>query len=87
VGANGRPQALTAQKIDRMSLGQLANAFGHIQKPNQADSLIAQVLASINPDRVRSTHFHSSPTTERNLRANVGRHMWRILNALKVACR
>jgi hypothetical protein len=57
IGKNGLPRQLTASKINMLSLGQLADAFAAIQKPNQTDTLVGQVLATINPDRVNLTHF------------------------------
>lgn len=83
----GQPRVLNAKKINKLSLGQLAEVFGQIQKPNQSDALIGQVLASINPDRVNTTHFEGAKKTEKRLRGNVGQHMWRILAALKAVCK
>jgi len=87
IGKKGVPRQLTATKITRLSLGQLADAFAAIQKPNQTDTLVGQVLATINPDRVNLTHFEGDRRKEKKLRANVGQHMWRILAALKVICK
>jgi len=87
IGKKGVPRQLTATSIDRLSLGQLADAFAAIQKPNQTDTLVGQVLATINPDRVNLTHFEGDTRKEKKLRANVGQHMWRILAALKVICK
>jgi hypothetical protein len=80
---SGQPRVLDAKRINKLSLGQLADVFSQIQKPNQSDALIGQVLASVNPDRVNTTHFEGAKKTEKKLRANVGQHMWRILAALK----
>jgi DNA adenine methylase len=87
IGKKGLPRQLSASKINRLSLGQLADAFAAIQKPNQTDTLVSQVLATINPDRVNLTHFEGDAKKERKLRANVGQHMWRILAALKAICK
>jgi hypothetical protein len=81
--ANGNVRQLTAEQIDRMTLGALAAAFERIQTPSHADTLIGQALATVNPDRVNVTHHRSKRATETQLRANVGRHMWRIVAALK----
>lgn len=81
--SRGTPRLLTDAHIDRMTLGALATAFANIKTPNAADDLIAKSLASINPDRIASTHHRSKTSTERSLRRNVGKHMWTIIAALK----
>jgi hypothetical protein len=75
---------LTGDRADKLTLGQLAQAFANIQTPNHNDSRIAQVLEKINADRVTVAHFEpGNATRERRLRTNVGRHMFRIVAALR----
>jgi hypothetical protein len=87
VDKNGNLVSLTSAKIDKLTLGQLAHTFSLIQKPNSADQMVAQVLASVNQDRVNITHHKAKSSTERKLRANVGRHMWAMISALKEICK
>lgn len=77
------PVTLTNAQIDRMTMGQLAEAFRDIQAQNQADNVIGRALATINRDRVGVVHHKRKKVTERRLRANVGQHMWTIIAAMK----
>ena len=80
---NGNERKLTNRQIDRMTLGALAEAFSNIKTPNAVDDILAKSLATINRDRVASTHHKARQSTERSLRRNVGQHMWTIISALK----
>jgi hypothetical protein len=77
------PVTLTNPQIDKMTMGQLAETFKHIQAQNHADSIIGQALVTINRDRVGVAHHKRRKVTERRLRANVGTHMWTIVAAMK----
>lgn len=77
------PVTLTNAQIDKMTMGQLAEAFRNIQAQNHADNVIGRALATINRDRVGVVHHKRKKVTERRLRTNVGQHMWTILAALK----
>jgi hypothetical protein len=79
----GNVSQMTRKSIDKMTLGGLAGAFARIRNPNHADTVIAQVLDSVNPDRVGATHHKSQAATEARLRKNVGHHMWEVVAALK----
>ena len=83
IANNGRPRILTSAAIDRLTLGQLAQAFSQIRNQNQADAIIGHALSSINPERVGVVHHKSRASTERRLRQNVQQHMWTIVGALK----
>jgi hypothetical protein len=82
--AKGNPISLTAQRINKMTMGQLKDTFLQIKVKNLADSNIAKVLATLNPDRVRQTHHSSRPETEAKLRKNVGQHMWSVVAVLNL---
>jgi hypothetical protein len=77
----GRPINLTPAGIQKLTLGQLAAQFENIQGPNQRDSMIAKALKEINPDR--NAHRHKKRRMEEQLRRNVGRDMYIIIQALK----
>lgn len=83
VVAQGGIRTLSAGNIDRMTLGQLAIAFANIQTPNRNDTVVAQALAAINPDRVGVAHHKNRKATESRLRRNVGRNFYVIVAALK----
>jgi hypothetical protein len=83
VAAKGRSRTLTPAQIDRMTLGQLAEAFERIQNQNYADATVGKVLALVNKDRVGVVHHKRKSTTEARLRRNVGKHMWNVVAALK----
>lgn len=76
-------RTLTQKQIDKLTMGQLAEAFSQIQNQTQADSILGQTLAKINKDRVGVAHHKTRLRTEKSLRANVGQHMWSIIMALK----
>jgi len=76
-------RVLSQRQINRMTMGNLAKCFGQIQNQNHSDAVIEKVLTRINRDRVRITHHKASRATETHLRANVGQHMWVIVDALK----
>lgn len=75
-----RPITPTREEIDRMTIGGLATCFRNIVRKNQLDSRIGVTLSEINKDRI--TVAHNRPR-ETSLRANVGRHMWAIINCMK----
>lgn len=79
----GVPQSLNAERINRLTLGQLAVTLGSAQPLNSSDSILLKALTQINKDRVGITHKNKSPATERSLRKNVGLHMHVILRALE----
>lgn len=78
------PRLLTKSQIEKLTMGQLAEAFRQIVAQNYADSQIGKTLAAINDDRVLRTHHKHKKRTESRLRLNVGRHMWAIIEALKL---
>lgn len=73
----------TVKQINKMTLGQLANAYSKAQPQNATDSVLHQTLAAINPARVGVAHKVNAAKTERQLRKNVGTHMHAIVQALK----
>lgn len=79
----GNVRSLKARQIDRLTLGQLAEAFGQIHNQNYADARIAKVLPRVNKDRVGLTHHNTRTATETRLRKNVGQHMWAMVAILK----
>lgn len=84
VSDTGRTVNLTDAKIDKMTLGALAVAFSGIQRKNHADSVVGEVLARVNRDRIAEAHLKTQSKTEARLRKNAGLHMWRVAHALKI---
>lgn len=71
--------------VDRMTMGQLAGTYARILNQNLNDSTIGKTLSAVNRDRIGVAHHKSKKTTERRLRANVGRHMWSLVSGLRLA--
>jgi len=65
-------------------MGSLAKHFGEIAAKNSTDSQIEKALATVNKDRVSVVHHRHKLRTETRLRQNVGRHMWTIVETLKL---
>jgi hypothetical protein len=80
--SKSRVFTMTAQQIDKMTIGGLALRFSQIQAQTSLDKIIGQALAKINKDRVNLTHHKWKNQTEVKLRANVPQHMWIIIHAL-----
>jgi hypothetical protein len=80
----GVPISLPARKINSMTMGALASAYGLIQAQNHADSVIEKLLTTLNQDRIGVVHHKRKVLTEKRLRTNVGQHMWKIVAGLKV---
>lgn len=80
---NGQVRNVTDQMIAKMTLGALAFAFNHIQNRNYSDSVIANVLPAINPERVGLAHHRDDPDVEAQLRQNAGNHMHAIIACLE----
>lgn len=85
--SHGKPKSYTAQQINRMPMGALAELFPRFQRANRADSLIGDALSRINKDRISVAHRKGGQRAEQRLRKNVSQHMWVIVDALKEAIR
>jgi hypothetical protein len=79
----GSIRTLTPQKIDKLTLGQLAEAFAQIQNQNYSDVTIGKVLTRLNKDRVGVVHHKAKAATEARLRKNVGQHRWSVVTVLR----
>ena len=66
------------QKIGRMTMGQMIDAFSKIQRPNHADSVILQTLRDLNPDRIRVAHKRKDGRSLAALRQNAPGLMWKL---------
>ncbi len=83
--ASGRPKTFTEASIDRMTMGQLKDAFGLVVKPNHADSMLFGVLSDLNPDRILVAHRRGESAAETRLRRKVPRHLWSIARGVEQA--
>jgi hypothetical protein len=79
----GNVKKLTKERVDKLTMGQLAHDLTNMQKQNHSDSIIASTLTQLNTDRIRVAHKKRTPAAERALRANVGGQMWKIVGALR----
>lgn len=78
------PRKITVSQVEKLTIGQLAKTFSQIAAKTHTDSQAEQTLAAINKDRVSLVHHKHKKTTENRLRKNVGRHMWAIVEALRL---
>lgn len=74
---------LTVEEVDKMTLGQLKEAFKNIRNQNQKDALIGNTLALLNPNRVKLIHSRRDSEAERAIRRDVGRHIWAAIGCLE----
>lgn len=81
--ATGKRHNLAIGRIRRLTMGQLADVYRLIQRPNHADDLALRVMDRVKKDRNAVTHHSREESTERRLRRNAGRHIWSIANAVQ----
>lgn len=81
--ASGKAKNPSPQRIDSMTLGQLAHTLGQAHPLNGTDTQIQKALMQINGDRVGAAHKNKQAATERRLRKNVGLHMHAIVQAVR----
>lgn len=79
---SGKPIKLTAKIINKATLGQLGVWFSGISTPTPLDSMLANALPLINPERIGAVHKRLSAASERKLREKIGRRMHAIVNCL-----
>ena len=73
----------TLSRLNRMTLGQVQDAFDKIDSPNQIDQRILGSLSRLNPDRILAAHRQGIPQDELVLRTNVGNGIWIVTAAMK----
>lgn len=74
---------VTDAEVDKMTLGQLKDAFARIQNQNFKDSTIGSTLAMINKTRVGLAHKRRAKAVEAELRQQVGQHMHAVISCLE----
>lgn len=79
----GKTKVLTAEKIERLTLGQLGAAYAEVVAPTQADDLVRRAIASILKDRNDATHDGAKSSIIRRVKKNTPRHVFAILNAMR----
>jgi hypothetical protein len=79
----GTATAIPLRKLNKLPIGPLIEEFAAIKSKNTTDSLIEKALRQIKKDRNDRRHRRNQPKTEKQLRTNVGRHMYTILSALR----
>lgn len=79
----GTRVAVSAEEIDKMPLGPLAQAFGQITAPTHKDARIHQTLSLINQTRIGLTHKRKKAEVEREIRAHVGQHIHAVTGCLE----
>lgn len=85
VNPSGKLSKLTSKSVAKLTLGNLADQFSRIQNKNYADSVIGRALATINRERVDEAHKKSAASTEARLRKKAAKHIWTIVEAVKLA--
>src|SRR6266481_5971738 len=78
----GTPTTIPIRKLNKLPIGPLIDAFAAIQSRTTTDAIIEKALRRIKKDRNDRRHRRNQPKTEKQLRTNVGRHMYTILAAL-----
>ncbi len=76
------PHTLSANKINHLTMGQLAQVFREIISPNQLVLIIGQTLDDVLGDRNLVMHKKRRARTEARLRRNWRAHFWKIVGAL-----
>lgn len=79
------PFVLSVAEINRATMGQLKNWYSQIQSPRQIEVVLLRSLRAVLKDRNRLTHHRHRAQTEQTLRARVGRHMWAIVDAIRIS--
>lgn len=85
LSAPGRVRTVSDANIRKMTMGQLAVLFSQIHNPNHPDTQLANVLSSLNPDRVRVAHKRRDGRSLGALRQNMHRHFWSIAEGVQAA--
>lgn len=80
---SGALDLILAAEVDRMTLGQLKNAFNSIQNQTHRDALIATTLAMILETRNGLAHGRRARAVEERLRAEVGQNMYAVITCLE----
>lgn len=80
---NGVEKHFSAEQISKMTLGQLAVCFNRIANRNYKDSVLANILPTINPERVGLAHKRADPAVEVDVRKKAGNHMHAIIGCLE----
>jgi hypothetical protein len=83
VSEKGKPEHLTKHRIDKLTMGELAQRFSRIVQQTHADRVIGDALKQVNPNRVNVTHHKTKAATEAKLRRDAGSQIWMIIGALK----
>ncbi len=83
VSASGNQEHLTKKKIDRFTMGDLAQRYGLIVQQTHADRVIGDTLKLVNPNRVGVVHHKRKAAAEAKLRRDAGKQMWQMIGALK----
>jgi hypothetical protein len=81
--AKGEQEKLTKEKIDRFTMGELADRFERIVQQAHTDRVVGDALKQVNPNRVGVVHHKHKAAPEAKLRRDVGSQMWLIIGALK----
>jgi hypothetical protein len=74
---------LGAAEVERMTLGQLKNAFQGIQNQTYKEALIGTTLAMIHETRDGLAHGRRTARVEEKLRAQVGQNMYAVITCLE----
>lgn len=79
----GKQVEVTSKEAGKMTLGQLAIAYGNISKPTHKDARIHQTLSLINETRVGLAHKRKKAEVEKKVRTEAGMHIHAVTNCLE----
>jgi len=74
---------VTIDEVDKMTLGQLKDAFKKIKNQNYTDSVVGSTLELINQTRVGLAHRKKSAVVEADLRRQAGGHLYVVISCLE----
>jgi hypothetical protein len=83
VSEKGKQEQLTKYRIEKLTMGELAQRFSRIVQQTHADRVIGDALKQVNPNRVSVTHHKTKAATEAKLRRDAGSQIWMMIGALK----
>ena len=80
-GNRARP---TVAQVERATLGTLGGYYSLVAKPGRVETTVEGVIKEINENRITVSHFKRDPSRQSELRDNVARHTFMVLNAVKL---
>lgn len=83
ISSTGKPVTYSSARINKLTMGQLKEAFAQIVSKTLVESTVERVLTQLNPVRVEVAHRRGTPKSEEMVRKSVEPLMWAILEVIK----